>query len=70
MEALALGKQKLQVKSSRKFFGHRFGLQLKELCIRLLLVCHNIRAFDVKYIWTFGLFVSPWISHFTVNQQF
>ena len=52
-------------KSSGKLFCHgklvdavevnvglnRFGLWLKELCGRVVLVGHNVRAFDVKHFW-------------------
>ena len=30
---------------------NRFGLWLKELCGRVVLVGHNVRAFDVKRFW-------------------
>ena len=67
MVALILGQQKFAsiTKSSGKLFCHgklvdavevnvglnRFGLWLKELCGRVVLVGHNVRAFDVKRFW-------------------
>ena len=30
---------------------NRFGLWLKELCIMVVLVGHNVRAFDMKHFW-------------------